>query len=57
MSLPPFDTTAAPAYAEAPNPDWKFGQRVEDTPDGKAWVEAGEKAGWTVIDTATEDVG
>ncbi|CAA7261137.1 unnamed protein product [Cyclocybe aegerita] len=38
-----------------PNPGWTYGQRIAETEDGRAWTEAGERAGWRVIDTATED--
>ncbi|PPQ65121.1 hypothetical protein CVT24_003012 [Panaeolus cyanescens] len=38
----------------SPNPTWKFGQPVESSPEGQAWLE-GEKAGWTVIDTQKDD--
>ncbi|KAG5652683.1 hypothetical protein H0H81_004120 [Sphagnurus paluster] len=39
---------------EAPNPSWTFGQRVDATPEGREWLE-GEKEGWKIVDTATED--
>ncbi len=41
-------------YTLPPNPQFQFGQAVDSTPQGKKWVE-GEKEGWKVIDTATED--
>lgn len=52
--LPPF--THGLEYTEAPNPDWKYGQGVDTTIEGKQWME-GEKNGWKTVDTATEDYG
>ncbi|KAG0695829.1 hypothetical protein DFH29DRAFT_837475 [Suillus ampliporus] len=52
--IPPFDATAYSAYTLSPNPSWTYGQRIETTPAGKAWV-AGESAGWNVYNTAETD--
>lgn len=54
MSIPPFDTTANTIYTQPPNPTWTYGQRVDATPAGKAWV-AGESEGWNVYNTAETD--
>jgi hypothetical protein len=42
------------AYTQPPNPGWKFGRKVEETEEGRKWVE-GEKQGWKRIDTDGED--
>ncbi|KAH8088986.1 hypothetical protein BXZ70DRAFT_955111 [Cristinia sonorae] len=42
FTLPEFKLT------EPPNPNFKIGQKVETTEEGKAWLE-GEKAGWTQL--------
>ncbi|PCH37513.1 hypothetical protein WOLCODRAFT_128503 [Wolfiporia cocos MD-104 SS10] len=52
--LPPFNSTAQFRQTLPPNPQWTFGQPVDATPAGKAWV-AGEEAGWDVVDADTED--
>ncbi|KAJ8580326.1 hypothetical protein M405DRAFT_753393 [Rhizopogon salebrosus TDB-379] len=54
MSIPAFDTTANTTYTQSPNPTWTYGQRVDTTPEGKAWV-AGESEGWKVYNTAETD--
>lgn len=56
MSLPPYPAEHSSQYFERPNPQFTYGTPVDATPQGKAWVE-GEKEGWTVVDTATEDPG
>ncbi|KAK7439787.1 hypothetical protein VKT23_017361 [Stygiomarasmius scandens] len=53
-NLPPFNNTPL-HYTQPPNPDWKFGQRVGDTPEGKKWLE-GEKEGWKRVDTDGEEM-
>lgn len=52
--FPPFDTSFTFRQTQSPNPQWAYGQKVEDTPEGKAWM-AGEKDGWKVVDTSKED--
>ncbi|KAK2463827.1 hypothetical protein APHAL10511_004132 [Amanita phalloides] len=52
-NLPPFDTRGL-RMTQSPNPSWKFGQKIEATPEGKRWME-GAKNGWKVIDTSVED--
>ncbi|KAF8970414.1 hypothetical protein BDZ97DRAFT_1791252 [Flammula alnicola] len=52
--LPPFDHTSEFKYTASPNPGWTFGQGIQATPEGRAWAE-GEKEGWTVVDTSTEE--
>ncbi|PPQ88533.1 hypothetical protein CVT25_009913 [Psilocybe cyanescens] len=52
--LPPFEKNKGFKISTSPNPDWKYGQRIEETPEGRAWAE-GEKAGWTVVDTSKEE--
>ncbi|KAH9477469.1 hypothetical protein JR316_0009685 [Psilocybe cubensis] len=52
--LPAFEKNKGFKVCTSPNPEWTYGQRVEETPEGKAWVE-GEKAGWTVVDTSKEE--
>lgn len=54
--LPAFDATAQLKFTDPPDPAWTFGQPVEGTPLGRAWL-AGEKEGWTVVDAAVEDPG
>ncbi|KAI0333209.1 hypothetical protein GY45DRAFT_1245176 [Cubamyces sp. BRFM 1775] len=52
--LPAFDRETKPKYTESPNPGFSYGRKVEDTPEGKKWLE-GEKEGWKTIETASED--
>lgn len=54
MSIPPFDSTAYSTYTQPPNPSWTYGQKIDSTPAGRAWL-AGESAGWKVYDTAETD--
>ncbi|KDR69456.1 hypothetical protein GALMADRAFT_921283 [Galerina marginata CBS 339.88] len=56
QNLPKFVPTQGFKYTAAPNPGWTYGQGVDATPDGRAWME-GEKEGWTVVDGSTEDPG
>ncbi|KAI0073583.1 hypothetical protein K474DRAFT_1627341 [Panus rudis PR-1116 ss-1] len=51
QQLPSFQAPSF-EYTNSPNPGFTYGQKVDSTPEGKAWVE-GEKDGWTDIDTAT----
>ncbi|KAF5356546.1 hypothetical protein D9758_008295 [Tetrapyrgos nigripes] len=51
-NFPPFNNTPV-TYTQPPNPGWKFGQRVEETEEGKKWVQ-GEKEGWRRIDVDKE---
>lgn len=51
--FPPFDSSFVPGYTQSPNPQWTYGQNIQDTPEGRAWM-AGEKEGWKVVDTSTE---
>jgi hypothetical protein len=41
-------------YSASPNPDWKFGQRIDESAEGRKWME-GEKSGWKTVDASTED--
>ena len=52
--LPAFDSETKPKYTESPNPGFAYGRKVEDTPEGKKWLE-GHKEGWKTIETASED--
>ncbi|TFY59011.1 hypothetical protein EVJ58_g6048 [Rhodofomes roseus] len=52
--IPPFNSSFEYRSTLSPNPQWTYGQKMADTPVGKAWLE-GEKDGWKVVDTATED--
>ncbi|KZT00190.1 uncharacterized protein LAESUDRAFT_666698 [Laetiporus sulphureus 93-53] len=52
--LPPLNHSQEFQLTQSPNPQWHYGQKVADTPEGRAWME-GEKAGWKVVDTAKED--
>jgi len=53
--LPPFETNPPLKYTQSPNPAWKYGEGCAETSAlGAKWVE-GEKQGWKVVDTATED--
>ncbi|KAF9458930.1 hypothetical protein BDZ94DRAFT_1384796 [Collybia nuda] len=51
--IPPF-TPSEFKYTAPPNPGWRFGQRIEETAEGRAWME-GEKLGWKTIDPSAED--
>ncbi|KAH9941440.1 hypothetical protein B0H21DRAFT_752741 [Amylocystis lapponica] len=53
MPLKSFDHSP-PAYTEAPHPEWRLGEKVSATPEGKEWVEAG-KAGFTTIGASEQD--
>ncbi|KAF9233619.1 hypothetical protein BU15DRAFT_79918 [Melanogaster broomeanus] len=52
--LPPFDTSFRPKFTRPPNPHWGLGQGVNLTANGNEWMQ-GEKKGWKVVETATED--
>ncbi|KZO92309.1 hypothetical protein CALVIDRAFT_557684 [Calocera viscosa TUFC12733] len=52
MSLPAFDESFVPTYTAPPNPSWKLGDAPGATAFSKQWLEAGEKAGYKVIDTS-----
>ncbi|EPT00533.1 hypothetical protein FOMPIDRAFT_1036692 [Fomitopsis schrenkii] len=52
--LPPFNTSYAYQSTASPNSQWSYGKKIGDTPTGKAWTE-GDKEGWKVVDTASED--
>lgn len=41
-------------YTLPPNPHFTYGQGVDSTPNGKAWLE-GEEEGWKVINPSIED--
>ncbi|KAF7984909.1 hypothetical protein HWV62_10925 [Athelia sp. TMB] len=53
-SLPSYNPEPSFQYTQTPNPEWKFGEKIESTIQGRAWLE-GEKAGWKHVDTSTED--
>jgi len=53
--LPPFSFDTL-KLTQSTNPNFELGQKVDATPEGKAWLE-GEKEGWKVVDTATADSG
>ncbi|KAF5356587.1 hypothetical protein D9758_008297 [Tetrapyrgos nigripes] len=53
-NLPAFNSNDPVAYTQPPNPGWKFGMKVEETEEGRKWVE-GEKQGWKRVDTEGED--
>ncbi|KAI0946648.1 hypothetical protein AcW1_010060 [Taiwanofungus camphoratus] len=52
--LPSFDSSSVFRQTQSPNPQWIYGQSIEDVPEGKAWM-AGEKEGWKIVDTSKED--
>lgn len=52
--LPPFEHATGMKFTEVPNPGWTFGQKLDATPEGRAWLD-GEKEGWKVVDTSRED--
>ncbi|KAH9924529.1 uncharacterized protein B0H18DRAFT_955431 [Fomitopsis serialis] len=52
--LAPYDHASEAHFTHPPNPEWSFGQPVDATPEGKAWME-GVKEGWKVVDAETED--
>lgn len=55
--LPPFNPASSLKYTQSPNPSWKYGETCsENSALGTEWVE-GEKQGWKVVDTATENPG
>ncbi|EPS95779.1 hypothetical protein FOMPIDRAFT_1131754 [Fomitopsis schrenkii] len=53
-ALGPYDHAAEARFTVPPNPEWSFGQPIDTTPEGRAWME-GAKEGWKVIDTEKED--
>ena len=52
--LPPFNASYTYQSTTSPNPQWTYGKKIGDTQAGKAWLE-GEKEGWKVVDTASEE--
>lgn len=52
--MPTYNAEGTFQYTKAPNPNWKFGDKLDATAQGKAWIE-GENAGWKHIDTSAED--
>lgn len=54
MSLPAFDSNDQTQFTEPPNPTWSYGEKVDSTPEGQAWLE-GEKQGWKTINTEEYD--
>lgn len=55
-SLPAFDHSSEWKFTQPPNPEFRFGQKVEETPEGREWLK-GLESGWEVIDTSkTESV-
>ncbi|KAF9458932.1 hypothetical protein BDZ94DRAFT_1312834 [Collybia nuda] len=53
QDLLPF-TSSEFAYTASPNPEWKIGQRIDQTAEGRKWME-GEKMGWKTVDPTTEE--
>ncbi len=53
-TVPPFRQDFVAKHTESPNPSFVYGQKVSETEEGSQWVE-GEKAGWKVVDPATEE--
>ncbi|KAJ8072813.1 hypothetical protein PM082_016372 [Marasmius tenuissimus] len=51
--LPPFNNDAAFVRTQPPNPEYKFGDRLSATEEGRRWLE-GEKMGWKTFDTSKE---
>ena len=52
--LPPYQHQPF-QWTEPPAAGFAFGQKVDATPEGRAWVESGDAAGFTSIDTAKHD--
>ena len=52
--LPAFAKDVRTQYTETPNPAFTYGQKVDQTEQGKRWNE-GQEAGWKVVETASED--
>lgn len=52
--LPSYDHSKGIQFTEPPHSGWKFGQKIDSTPDGKEWVEKG-KDGFKIIETANEN--
>ncbi|KAF9446442.1 hypothetical protein P691DRAFT_673607 [Macrolepiota fuliginosa MF-IS2] len=44
------------SITESPIPDWKFGQAVDTTPEGREWLK-GLESGWQTIDASQTDSG
>ncbi|EMD32882.1 hypothetical protein CERSUDRAFT_87608 [Gelatoporia subvermispora B] len=55
LDTPEFDYGSVWEHTQPPHPDFTYGRKVEATPDGKIWVEEGERAGFKVVDTSKED--
>ncbi|KAF4616533.1 hypothetical protein D9613_008712 [Agrocybe pediades] len=49
--LEPFQPSQGFKSTASPNPNWTYGEGIESTPEGRAWME-GEKEGWKVVDTS-----
>jgi len=54
QELPLFDSTHLFEYTQSPIPGWSYSDDPSKSAVGAAWTE-GEKKGWTIIDTETED--
>ncbi|KAF8529751.1 hypothetical protein BU17DRAFT_36668 [Hysterangium stoloniferum] len=54
QELPSFDSTHPFEFTQSPIPTWSYGDAPSKSAVGAAWAE-GEKKGWTIIDTETED--
>ncbi|KAH9477470.1 hypothetical protein JR316_0009686 [Psilocybe cubensis] len=51
--LAQFDHEKGFEYTTSPVPNWRYGESIQSSSEGKAWAE-GEKLGWTVIDPSEE---
>lgn len=55
-----YDPSAAPfsyaplEYAQPPNPEWKYGEPVTSTEQGRVWMEGLEKSGTKTFDVSKE---
>lgn len=49
--LQPFAHTPEWKYTESPNPGFKFGRKVDETPAGREWLK-GLESGWEIMDTS-----
>ncbi|KAF9266553.1 hypothetical protein L218DRAFT_956329 [Marasmius fiardii PR-910] len=53
LELPSFNHDTPFIRTQPPNPSYKFGDRVDQTEEGRKWLE-GEKLGWKSFDTSKE---
>jgi len=52
-SVPPF-SYAPLVYTQPPNPDWKYGEPVTTTEQGREWMKGLENGGLKTLDVSEE---